>query len=331
MTGIISSSKEHLSLAKAELMALLETSVQEISPGIFLTPYYLDQEEINKTGFAKESFEIIDALPLEILSSKYLSSSDDEKKELIFNACTIFLEKNATDDYCIKQLLSDSSISFLTKDLQLAVAKKLSYKVNLSNPIITFYCLQTKDMFYMLRSVATQEDRAHKRRAHLQAVSKPIAIHPKIAKAMNLLAQSKTIVDPCCGAGGLLVEAALQGFIAKGSDIRADMVLASQENAKYFDVSIDVSTQDVFRIDETLSCIVTDLPYGRNSSLSLSKDSFYLKFFEHAQKLTSTLIVGLDAKINLEELLVGTKWVLVEEHEIYIHKSMTRKVYVLKK
>ncbi|MFW5977265.1 MAG: TRM11 family SAM-dependent methyltransferase, partial [Candidatus Nanoarchaeia archaeon] len=281
MAGIIFSSKEHVGLAQAELESFFKEKLFSIAQGIFLTPTVIFEKDISLFGFAKESCNVLDSFSLAILFDG--ASFDAQKKERLFRSCVKTLNAHAQDNYCVKQKKGDTqSISFLTRDLQKYVAKELSYKVNLSKPKKTFYVLQTKEMLYILELIATNEDSPRQRRAHLQAVSKPIAIHPKIAKAMNLLAQSNSIIDPFCGAGGLLIEAALQGFIAKGSDIRQDMVLATTKNANYFGVDIVVKKEDFFDIKKRLPCIVTDLPYGQNSSLSLDKNFFYKKFFKHA-------------------------------------------------
>lgn len=329
MAGIIFSSKEHLSLAKAEVDAYFTSGVVVVDQGIFLTSKPVTQQEIQKFGFAKQSFIVRDSFSLDSLFEGE-NISEDEKTQRLIASCVTSLQKHAQDNYCLQEVFCfHPSITLFSQDFYKQIASKLPYKVNLSQPQLSFSIIVTNDLLYVLELVGENTDSAHKRRAHLQAVSKPIAIHPKIAKAMNILAQSEVIVDPCCGAGGLLIEVALQGFVARGSDIRQDMVQATKENAKHFGVVVAVTQQDFFDSKDSLPCIVTDLPYGRNSSLSLSKNSFYTRFFEHAQQLTKRLVVGLDSQISIQKNIESTLWIIDQEHEIYIHKSMTRKIYVL--
>jgi len=60
---------------------------------------------------------------------------------------------------------------------------------------------------------------------------------PKLSQIMINLAlvdKKTTIVDPFCGSGGLLMEAALMGHQATGSDISQDMIDCSVKNIEWF-------------------------------------------------------------------------------------------------
>lgn len=60
---------------------------------------------------------------------------------------------------------------------------------------------------------------------------------PKLSQVMINLAmpeKNSIIVDPFCGSGGLLMEAALMGYQATGSDISQDMIDCSKKNIDWF-------------------------------------------------------------------------------------------------
>jgi tRNA (guanine10-N2)-dimethyltransferase len=104
--------------------------------------------------------------------------------------------------------------------------------------------------------------------------SHPVSIHPKFARAMVNLSgvpPGSSVMDPFCGTGGILIEAALMGYRAIGSDIDPRMVDGSRMNLDSLGLDADLHTVDVSRaadgLDVVPAAIVTDPPYGRSTSL----------------------------------------------------------------
>lgn len=76
-------------------------------------------------------------------------------------------------------------------------------------------------------------------------------------------------LDPFCGTGSLLVEAALVGALACGSDIDSVMVSGSRANLRHEDLPGQVRRIDARRLDEwgtVFDALATDIPYGRSAS-----------------------------------------------------------------
>lgn len=76
-------------------------------------------------------------------------------------------------------------------------------------------------------------------------------------------------LDPFCGTGSLLVEAALVGALACGSDIDSAMVSGSQANLRHEDLPGQVRRIDARRLSEwdtVFDALATDIPYGRSAS-----------------------------------------------------------------
>jgi tRNA (guanine10-N2)-dimethyltransferase len=76
-------------------------------------------------------------------------------------------------------------------------------------------------------------------------------------------------LDPFCGTGALLVEAALIGAEAYGSDIDPVMVGGSRENLRHEALPGYLRRIDARRLAEwgtTFDAIATDIPYGRSAS-----------------------------------------------------------------
>ena len=76
-------------------------------------------------------------------------------------------------------------------------------------------------------------------------------------------------LDPFCGTGSLLVEAALVGAVACGSDIDSVMVNGSRANLRHEDLPGRVRRIDARRLNEwgtVFDALATDIPYGRSAS-----------------------------------------------------------------
>jgi SAM-dependent methyltransferase len=111
------------------------------------------------------------------------------------------------------------------------------------------------------------DDRPLHRRAYKQRTI-PGTLHPPLAAAMATLADIRpghTVLDPCCGAGTLLIEAALAQPDARfhGFDLSADAVTAARANAGELPVTIRRS--DAGRLplpDDSVDRILCNPPWG---------------------------------------------------------------------
>jgi 23S rRNA G2445 N2-methylase RlmL len=117
--------------------------------------------------------------------------------------------------------------------------------------------------------------RAYKH-AHL-----PGSLKPSVAAAMLLLAQSgphHSVLDPCCGVGTILIEAASTGATAIGGDQDPAAVAAAHRNAEDAGVTIDVQRWDARSLPVTgksIDHIVTNLPWGRQVEVDSALEEFY--------------------------------------------------------
>jgi tRNA (guanine6-N2)-methyltransferase len=106
------------------------------------------------------------------------------------------------------------------------------------------------------------------RRAYKQG-HVPGSLKPSVAAALLLLADVSpdiTVLDPCCGAGTILIEAARLGAHAQGGDLDTEAVATAKRNASAAGVEIDVQQWDVRALplaDGSIERIVTNMPWGR--------------------------------------------------------------------
>jgi tRNA G10 N-methylase Trm11 len=100
--------------------------------------------------------------------------------------------------------------------------------------------------------------------------------------------RTKRLVDPCCGVGTVLLEAAIAGYDIKGWEINRKIAENARENLKHFDYEVEVTTGDINNIIENFDTSIIDLPYG-NFSL-MSHDELVL-IIQNAKRISNRLVI----------------------------------------
>jgi tRNA (guanine6-N2)-methyltransferase len=114
-----------------------------------------------------------------------------------------------------------------------------------------------------------------------KVAERPGSLKPSVAAAMLRLADVKAgmqLLDPCCGAGTILIEGALMGADARGGDLDSAAVDAARANAAAAGVSLWLEQWDARALPlagETVDCIVTNLPWGRQVAVDDELSAFY--------------------------------------------------------
>ena len=166
----------------------------------------------------------------------------------------------------------------------------------------------------------------------------PTSLHPKYARALVNLSrtgENETLLDPFCGTGGILIEAALCGVKAVGIDVDNQMVRGAQDNLAFYHLSAKVRQGDARRTRIKCDGIATDPPYGRGSYFSgeglsqLYLESMY-SFARCLPKKACAAMIA-PAKIPIEKFATQTGFALQEKHYQRVHKSLSRFFYVLQK
>ena len=109
----------------------------------------------------------------------------------------------------------------------------------------------------------------------------PGSLKPPAAAAMLALAEvgaGMRLLDPCCGAGTILIEAAQIGAVARGGDRDPDAVTAARANISAAGISADVREWDARALsldDGAFERVVTNLPWGREVQVDATLEAFY--------------------------------------------------------
>ena len=193
----------------------------------------------------------------------------------------------------------------------------------------------------------------NKRKPKYRPYFHPTSMHPKIARLLVNLArvkQGSVLLDPLCGTGGILIEAGLMGLKIMGRDIDERMVDGCIRNLDFYGLKGDIRVGDALKPDgksqgmngefpgkfpkadtefPKADAIVTDLPYARSSFVTEKNlMEFYNKFISSAGKMIGpgkylVLVVPSEYYPEMGEFDVR------EIYNLRIHKSLTRRIFVL--
>jgi 23S rRNA G2445 N2-methylase RlmL len=118
------------------------------------------------------------------------------------------------------------------------------------------------------------------KRAYKQ-VHLPGSLKPPVAAALVMMvdvAPGLHLLDPCCGAGTILVEAALGGAIVLGGDSDPSAVAAARANVAAAGVSAEIQQWDAQALpiaNASMNRIVSNLPWGRQVAVDAALATFY--------------------------------------------------------
>ncbi|WP_266079875.1 methyltransferase domain-containing protein [Haladaptatus caseinilyticus] len=164
----------------------------------------------------------------------------------------------------------------------------------------------------------------------------PGSMHPLLARALVNIAgarEGKTILDPMCGTGGVLIEAALVGARPLGVDAQEKMVRGAGENLTHYGPDSHAGTVrgDATHLpfpDDSIDGVVFDAPYGRQSKIAnLELDVLVDGALSEAHRVAPRTVIVGDRSWVSEARDAG--WTVEEEFERRVHRSLTRYIAVL--
>jgi len=205
-------------------------------------------------------------------------------------------------------------------------------KVDLRNPEVAFRVIEGREWHLCKMLCQVERSELEKRRTARRPFAKPVSLHPRLARVLVNLARvpwGGTLLDPFCGTGGILIEAALAGAEVIGSDIDSAMVTGSQRTMKHFGQRARLIRADVGELPAIVGkvdAIATDPPYGRSSStMKESLDSLYTRAFKaFGELLKPDCRVAVCMPDMKYADLAGKELKLEEEHAVRVHGSLTR-------
>jgi N2-methylguanosine tRNA methyltransferase (EC 2.1.1.-) len=176
----------------------------------------------------------------------------------------------------------------------------------------------------------------------------PGSMSPLDARACANLAgagDGSRVVDPMCGTGGTLIEAALAGSRVVGLDRQPKMVHGTRQNLRASvsrSSAVDATETDgsvvgVVRGDatalplaaESADGVVFDAPYGRQSKIAGHELASLVEgALQEAARIAPRCVVVADRQWTEPARAAG--WSVERVYERPVHRSLTRHVHVLR-
>jgi tRNA (guanine10-N2)-dimethyltransferase len=209
-------------------------------------------------------------------------------------------------------------------------------RVDLKHSITRIEVIVTEDKIFVGLVEKEIHEAFHKRRPQHRPEHHPTSIDPKLARAcVNLtgIPVGKVMVDPFCGSGGLMIEAGLMRFNTIGYDISDKMLKKCERNLDYFKIKrFRIENRDSTHLTNGVDYVVTDLPYGKSSHLTSEPDKLYKDFLKALWKiLRYKAVVIFPSTVNHKKILNDTKFLVENQFNVYVHKSLSRNIVVLSK
>lgn len=117
------------------------------------------------------------------------------------------------------------------------------------------------------------------------------SLKPPVAAAMISLVNSpstRVVLDPFCGAGTILIEASFQRYRSIGGDANWEALWAAKTNIENAGIEAHIYQWDARSLpfsDQSIECIVTNLPWGRQISVGPDQEHQYYLFLRELQRI----------------------------------------------
>lgn len=279
------------SLCALEVKALFN---HELKDKVFLSNLSVNP---SISPFLKNRFEVL-----------YKAESFDEIVAYVAS------KKIDTPDFMVKyiQLEQDDphfkNRRVLCKEVGLLFISYASYE----NPKVIYAITYYNNHCYL--GILTENDglwREHNNRPH--SYSSSLGIH--LAKALTNIAGNgdftKSMVDPCCGVGTVLLEAVYAGYDIKGWEIVSKVAEHAKNNLAHFDYHDIVSQGDIQDIKQSFDVSIIDLPYG---ILSKTVEETQTLIIRNAKRISNKIV--LVSSDDITEKILNEGLTIIDSCEV---------------
>jgi len=214
-------------------------------------------------------------------------------------------------------------------------------KVNLKAPDKTFIGILTSEkLVFGVKLAEIAAKPFVERRPRKKPFFHPSAMPSKLARCMVNLAHAKAgelVLDPFCGTGSVMIEAAFIGCRVLGFDVQRRMTQGCLKNLKHFRIEpegvvmVDARQPPVTKVD----CLVTDPPYGRSATtMKLTTKRIVEEVLFSAGALLregQRICIASPKTLNIARIGAELGYKHLESHFAYVHRTLTREIAVFEK
>lgn len=274
--------------------------------------------------------DINDRLALTHMMGEYLGSFDPEllegleKVELPEGSFAIRYRR-------FEGMLADVDSQKLIRRIGDVLSRKND--VDLKHPDIIVRMFMSDRIHLYIQKKEFNEDLLKVRKVSERPFFSPISLHPKYARALINLTGVKrggTVLDPFCGTGGIVIEAASMGMRAMASDFDPEMVAGTRENMEFYKLPLhDFETLDISDIPERfhdVDAVACDPPYGRSTKTGGEQiDKIYARALAAFPKV---LTAEGKAGVVMPHVFETDSMALDTVYTQYVHGTLSRYYHI---
>jgi tRNA (guanine10-N2)-dimethyltransferase len=329
-------SGEHGTLPKSEVVGCIEAYGW---PYVIVGSY--DQALVVDTDADVSILAHRLALTHQILEFIFQCKAEEEAILLAADAADIRLKVDERFLVRVKKIGEPGRIGSLFEKRLGAVLWSKGYPVNLEKPDVVFRAIITGGVCIFGKLIARIDRAQYEERAPLKKpFFLPGVLMPRISRAIVNMSRIRDgyMLDPMSGTGGILVEAGLisDSIRVIGSDIQKKMVYGTRWNLRYYFKNYDVIRQDSLNMgirSNSIDAMVTDFPYGQSTPImGATLEEFHKgtlgEMFRALKPGRHAVVVYRE---GMEKLLREAGFNVIETHEQYIHRSLTRHIALVQK
>ncbi|UCE14884.1 MAG: RsmD family RNA methyltransferase [Candidatus Heimdallarchaeota archaeon] len=220
--------------------------------------------------------------------------------------------------------------------------KNPSKRVNLENPKEQFVTVLSNQGLWFGQFVSySLRSEVRSRRARLRPFFHPSSMNPILQRTMVNLGAVRAdewLLDPFCGTGGALIEAAQLGIKSVGIEIDRKIIWGAYQNLKkyeFFNYSPHLVFGDATQLclkKGMVSAIVTDPPYGTAASTrGFDLKDLLLTFFQEIRSIlrpNNRVVMAVPSDVDIEGQAAHILNATYKTFFQYVHRSLTRKIIV---
>ncbi len=184
-------------------------------------------------------------------------------------------------------------------------------------------------------------DEVRSRTARNRPFFHPSSMNPILQRTLinlSMVRENEWLLDPFCGSGGALLEAARFKIRCVGIEIDRRIIWGSRQNLQN-DAETYLKTHLIFGDSRNLpiranliSGIVTDPPYGTASSTQgFDLSELLLDFFQELSKIMVSgqrIVIAVPSDLHIEKPAANILKASFRVFYQYVHRSLTRKILV---
>jgi tRNA (guanine10-N2)-dimethyltransferase len=337
-------SLEHETLPLAELKAVLKAekvpySIKNRFKGLIVIDIPdeylakdLSKNILNRLSFTHEVFQVLLTCEEEKLTQEVQKYA---WKEIINDEFAVRIKKRGK---------SSTNTLELEKKIGSIINEQTEYKysVNLEKPSVLIRIVLLNGKVFLGKTILKiSKKHFYDLKPHKRPFFYPGSMSPKLARCMvnlTMIRSKEKLLDPFCGTGGILIEAGVIGAQVVGTDIDPKMVKGTRENLEHCHINNSMVFQaDVrtLKLPYKIDAVATDPPYGISAS-TRGEESHKLcgealLSLENVIKEGGRICMATPHYMEIKEFLKGTKFKIIEQHHIRMHKSLTRVISVMVK